>query len=306
MTHRERYDPEDIEVLLSEHAFEELLPEERAYVLRHLSGREEYEAMRATLQQIRAQDQRRRPIEPDAHVRQAVLEAFGERHRTGWRYHLNAVGAWLFPPDARGVFRPAMVLGGLALLVVTLVWLLPSAMELPTGPLAEVKTSQEEVPATSPIPKEEPASAETIVTRTNEPAATEQAGEEEDRTWIAEAGQHESEKDSEVRDSRPAPIPAMMDALDDVAESDHRSEAEEVVEQIAMERSAPITATRSESHAMPAAREGSREVRQQELSMNMTMADGSVETAAKQSSAPQMSRTIATDADLLGLLTAAW
>ena len=46
MERRELYDPEDIESLLQERGYDELLEEERAFVLRHLSGREEYEAMR--------------------------------------------------------------------------------------------------------------------------------------------------------------------------------------------------------------------------------------------------------------------
>ena len=37
MERREHYDPEDIESLLQERGFDELLEEERAYVLRHLT-----------------------------------------------------------------------------------------------------------------------------------------------------------------------------------------------------------------------------------------------------------------------------
>ena len=45
MERRELYEPEDIEQLLIERPYDELLEMERAFVLRHLSGRDEYEAM---------------------------------------------------------------------------------------------------------------------------------------------------------------------------------------------------------------------------------------------------------------------
>ena len=45
MEPRELYDPEDIEQLLIERAFDELLEEERAFVLRHLSDRTEATAL---------------------------------------------------------------------------------------------------------------------------------------------------------------------------------------------------------------------------------------------------------------------
>ena len=54
MERHERYDPEDIESLLSERGFDELLPDERAFVLRHVNGREEYERMRALLHYVRS------------------------------------------------------------------------------------------------------------------------------------------------------------------------------------------------------------------------------------------------------------
>ena len=65
MGNRENYDPEDIEVLLQERTFDELLPEERAFVLRHLSGRTEYERMRALLGQLQRNEQRPSHVEAD-------------------------------------------------------------------------------------------------------------------------------------------------------------------------------------------------------------------------------------------------
>ena len=42
MERREQYDPDDIEALLMERPFHDLLPEERAFVPRHLSARDAY------------------------------------------------------------------------------------------------------------------------------------------------------------------------------------------------------------------------------------------------------------------------
>ena len=72
---REHYDPEDIENLLQERGFDELLEEERAYVLRHLTGREEYETMRALLNQVRDDGRTRDLISVDDGVRTNVLAA---------------------------------------------------------------------------------------------------------------------------------------------------------------------------------------------------------------------------------------
>ena len=52
MERTERYDPEDLEQLMLERSFDELLGEERAFALRHLQGRAEYEQM--TLQSLGA------------------------------------------------------------------------------------------------------------------------------------------------------------------------------------------------------------------------------------------------------------
>ena len=99
MERREQYDPEDIEALLLERPFHDLLPEERAFVLRHLSGQDEYESMRATLNAMRNLDDQRAPITADPAVRDNVMAAFRTQQQPQWRIWLNSVGALFVPKD---------------------------------------------------------------------------------------------------------------------------------------------------------------------------------------------------------------
>lgn len=118
MVPRETYDPEDIESLLSERSFDELLAEERTFVLRHLSGREEYENMRRLLHQVRADESGPQEVlEPEESVREHVLNVFRERQHPSWRVWLNTVQTFLFPKEASAFWRPALAIATVALLV---------------------------------------------------------------------------------------------------------------------------------------------------------------------------------------------
>jgi len=120
MERHERYDPEDIESLLSERGFDELLPDERAFVLRHMSGRDEYERMRALLHYVRPDERDRGTIEPEDRVRTNVLAAFRAQQQPQWRIWLNGISLWLAPKEASAhpLWRPALAFGSLALLIV--------------------------------------------------------------------------------------------------------------------------------------------------------------------------------------------
>lgn len=118
MERHERYDPEDIESLLSERAFDELLADERAFVLRHMSGRDEYERMRALLHYVRPDERERGTIEPEDRVKRNVMAAFRAQQQPQWRIWLNTLASWLAPGDAAAMWRPALALGSLALLIV--------------------------------------------------------------------------------------------------------------------------------------------------------------------------------------------
>lgn len=139
MDRRERYDPEDIETLMQERSFDELLEEERAYVLRHVSGRAEYEAMRALLMQMRHVSQDHGTMEADPAIRGRIMQAFREQQRPQWSIWLNSVGAWLVPENAFAFWRPALAFASLALVIGTAVLLVQQAAA-PQAELAEIRT----------------------------------------------------------------------------------------------------------------------------------------------------------------------
>ncbi len=138
MDRRERYDPEDIETLMQERSFDELLEEERAYVLRHVSDRAEYEAMRGLLMHMRDTLQEHGSIEADPAIRGRVMQAFRAQQQPEWRIWLNSVGAWLMPENAFALWRPALAFATLALVIGSAV-LLMQQVEDPTTELAEIR-----------------------------------------------------------------------------------------------------------------------------------------------------------------------
>lgn len=164
MDRRERYDPEDIEILMQERSFDELLEEERAYVLRHVSDRAEYEAMRSLLMHMRDDARDHEPIEADPAIRANVIQAFRIEQRPQWRIWLNSVGAALFPEEAMAMWRPALALAGLALIVVVSV-VLVRQMGTENAELAEVRpaATEEKIPSKSeglPVERDERTEAE--------------------------------------------------------------------------------------------------------------------------------------------------
>ena len=143
MDRSERYDPEDIEHLMTERSFAELLPEERAYVLRHLSGPEEYEAMRALLLHLKDGPGEEPPLDADPAVRDRVMSAFRDAQQPRWRIWLNSVGTWFIPEEGHAPWRPALALATLALLLVTTV-VVVERMNSSENALAEVRPARKD------------------------------------------------------------------------------------------------------------------------------------------------------------------
>lgn len=142
MERRELYEPEDIEQLLIERPYDELLEEERAFVLRHLSGRDEYEAMRALLLKVHDDDAHMAPVDAEPSVRAHVLDVFRAEQRPQWRIWLNSVHVFLLPKEASAMWRPALALGSVAL-VAWLVVIGTRQMERSNAPqLAELKETK--------------------------------------------------------------------------------------------------------------------------------------------------------------------
>ena len=151
MERREHYDPEDIEQLLMERSYDELLDEERAYVLRHLSGREEYEAMRKLLDHVQRSEPEPELLDADPAVRAHVMQVFRDQSKPQWRVWLNSVGALLMPEEASAMWRPALALAGLAAVITTGVWLYRSGDQAPDQ-LADLKKVEQAEPRKPSVP----------------------------------------------------------------------------------------------------------------------------------------------------------
>ena len=119
MAPRETYDPEDIESLLNERGFDELLAEERAFVLRHINGRDEYEHLRAILHRVKEDEGAagQQQMAVDNGVRDHLMQVFREQQVPTWRIWLNSVKAFMIPEQASAFWRPALALASVALLV---------------------------------------------------------------------------------------------------------------------------------------------------------------------------------------------
>ncbi|MFZ1618285.1 MAG: hypothetical protein WAT41_13120, partial [Flavobacteriales bacterium] len=113
----ERYDPEDLEHLMLERRFDELLEEELAFALRHLTGRAEYDRMRSLLLHVREDRTEQGTLDAPPQVREHVLQAFREQQRPQWKIWLNSVGGFLLPERPAQYWRPALALGTVAVLV---------------------------------------------------------------------------------------------------------------------------------------------------------------------------------------------
>jgi hypothetical protein len=293
MENRERYDPEDIESLLQERAFDELLDEERAYVLRHLNGRAEYEAMRMLLKDVRNSEEGRQPLTPDPDVRAAVLEAFRTQHRPLWRIWLNAVGQALWPKDAFALWRPALAIASLALLVMAGVQVVRhSGKGMKEGALAELK--EEAAAKSDPVvgPAQAPGEAPSGPAGAPEKQASEAASAAQPSSRIAEESAETGLSEASRSIESPLTVPGAAASKED---------AQAHLEPDAMAE-APIRldseATR-ESHTVTA----------DELAVNMSLANATGAAAKASRKAADRKRgapTLSDAPELLALMATGW
>ncbi len=75
------YQPEDIEQLMLEKSFEELLDKEKAFVLEHVDGIAEYQEMRKLLLSIKENASDDEIIEPPSYMRKQLLDDFIAKQR---------------------------------------------------------------------------------------------------------------------------------------------------------------------------------------------------------------------------------
>ena len=285
MERSERYDPEDLEHLMLERSFDELLAEERAYALRHLADRAEYERMRALLHHVREGKRDNAPMDADPAVREHVLAAFRAQQQPQWRIWLNSVGGFLLPSRPSMYWRPALALGTVAVLIFAslMTW---NAME-PKGNkvLAEVKQGTPAQPAPAkPALQEQQA----------EPATLEEHNEQAvSRNAITST--FSTNKQLEDVDAVASTGAAAKDDRTGVSE---KAKSEALVTTAVAEPATTVYAQRgAEEHATVGSADRKRQFKEATVQASSPVAMADVAAKTEQAY---------TEDDLLGLLRAAW
>lgn len=305
MERHERYDPEDIESLLSERGFDELLPDERAFVLRHMSGRDEYERMRALLHYVRPDERDRGTIEPEDRVRANVLAAFRAQQQPQWRIWLNGISLWLAPKEASAhpLWRPALAFGSLALLIVAGV----VAVRQFDGigqPAAVAELKQEEIsPAPPPSVKLEDQPTVQPAEEVKEAAATNSSVEQLQMLDVERAAGLVAEEpvmEMETRDAVAVPLPA-KDLEAEVVEFQFTAP------QVTTSGSANATVPLYDSHVVTSD-ELSRNMSSTNVVGEIAIAEAAKATGKRSKSLvqPDKSRSLAEDPGVLSLVAAGW
>ncbi len=103
-----KYDPEDIESLLTHKQFNELYPEEKEFVLRHVEGEEEYESLRSTLFLMHDSAQNDEWLDPDPSIKRNLMLEFAREEKKGFFIWLNSLFAMPAMPEMVWYRRPAV------------------------------------------------------------------------------------------------------------------------------------------------------------------------------------------------------
>lgn len=296
MERRERYDPEDIERLLQDRGFDELLDEERAYVLRHLAGRAEYEAMRALLLQVRADDWDHEGIEAPPELRNELLEVFrSAQQRPTWRIWLNSIGLSAWPWRAGAAWRPALAIASLALLITAGVWVARRASVPGEGrPLAELEIKK---------PKPAPALDRTQPAEAPAPEQTQEAGapRTEHEGATTEAPMAMSGALAVPQDAMTKPVKVVLDEAqapaEDMAKAEHDVQVWTADKDLALEEKS--TAPAATSHVVTEA----------EFARNQTLANATGKSRRPTRAAEQTAASIGSLAgspEVVALMASGW
>jgi len=120
------YDPEDLERLLKEKSFSELLPEEKAFVLQFVENDLEYDSMRETLESLIAVPSIEEAISPKAATKEALMAAFSAKtveNQKEEREEKTGFWAWLWNTNKTILYRPGFQLASLALVLVSVFYI---------------------------------------------------------------------------------------------------------------------------------------------------------------------------------------
>ena len=116
------YQPEDLERLLRTKSFSGLLPEERAFVLQHVSNEMEYNELKMLLGNIESSEHEMQ--DPPAAVWKNLKKEFNQQKSSRFKVWLNI----LFPPLPKwsGFRTVSFSLVGMAAVVGAIIWFVPS------------------------------------------------------------------------------------------------------------------------------------------------------------------------------------
>ena len=122
MSEEKRYDPEDLEKLISTKSFSQLLPEEKAFVLQFLDSDLEYNSLRETFETLGSLPALEPAITPRKETKEALLAAFSEEKKRAALPVLKeetqrrGFWAWFWNSEKSLFKKPAFQLATVALL----------------------------------------------------------------------------------------------------------------------------------------------------------------------------------------------
>lgn len=166
MKEQHLYDPEDLESLMMNKSFDELLIAERNFALRHVDDAAMYEAMRSTLLAITEHTAQHKSnvLPPSGKRKEALMEAYRIKHSVQKRpaFSLNGF-SWFFSYWREKQLAPMLSIALVVLLVVG-VWWIASDSLTPANRIAQIDEG-------SSVSKRN----ETVIERPEEPLLTEGA-----------------------------------------------------------------------------------------------------------------------------------
>ena len=309
MERREQYDPEDIESLLNERSFDELLEEERAYVLRHLTGRDEYEAMRTLLHQVHNDERDREPLAAPPETRAHLLSVFRQQQQPQWQVWLNSVGAMLWPKEMSALWRPALAFGSVALLITAGVFVFRQS-DMERAELAEIRPAKNMEVEKRDVPPLDRISADSV---------------QGQGTYLLD-GQQSEQKEAQKSPVEPGYIQFTAPSTNELAAAQGASDANtgssvtdiEFAKEVAAAEAAPLQEKNLATDDASFAREEvvetmSHVVTEQELVSNASTANasGKVRIAARAKTEAWKkevtgSRSLNDDAALVSLISSGW
>ncbi len=139
------YQPEDLERLLRTKEFNGLLPEERAFVLQHVSNEKEFNELKMLLGNIESSEHEMQ--DPPASVWRNLKKEFNQQKPSRFKVWLN----FLFPPLPKwsGFRTVSFSLIGMAAVVGAIVWFVPKENNSNQLAMVQDNSNNSEIPNTT-------------------------------------------------------------------------------------------------------------------------------------------------------------